>query len=170
MAYSHNSIGNIYAAQNKHKEALISFEKAFALWKSIDYTPGYVGSYISIAEELYKIGSFDKSKENYLEACAMSIKLDDKRGLQSAYMGLAYVLVKKKEFSEAKAYFEKALTLAQKMNAQKKLQDVYEGLSKLELAQGNYESALRNFELVALYKDIIINDDNNQKMLQAQMQ
>jgi signal transduction histidine kinase len=170
LAYAYNAQGELFAKQNQPKEALFSFERAFELWKSIEFLPGYVGSYLGIAEQQYELGNFSEAEANYLNAINVANTLKDKLGLVDAYNGLGKVLIKEKKYAESKANFEIALTWAKEINYLIKLKEIYEGLSTLEQGQGNYEAALANYKLFEVYKDSIFNDDNKQKLLQAQMQ
>lgn len=107
--------------------------------------------------------------ENDYKALVLSRKIDYKRTIAKCYIELGRLDILKKNYKEAKIYFDSSLVISKNIEVKDIIQDAYRGLFQLDSAIANYKEALGNFKKYIAFKDSIVNEANQKKIVQAEM-
>src|SRR5690606_41726520 len=84
-----------------------------------------------------------------------------------AYNNIGYVEHQLNRPASAKKYYEKALALARELGRKELIRNVYNNFRLLDIDLGNYKDAYENYKQYIIYRDSLINEENEEKSLQA---
>jgi class 3 adenylate cyclase/Tfp pilus assembly protein PilF len=170
IAKAHLNIGSAFEAQKKYSNALIEYQEALKINNELTdkQTAGYI--YSNIGTVYYTIDNYSEAEKNYLKSLKIRTEIGDDDGLASCYINLGTLYIDIKKYTMAREYLQKGLTLSKEIGSMDAIKDSYHGLSDLDSLQGNYKSALENYELYVAYRDSLFNEENTKKTVQLQMQ
>ncbi|WP_432671659.1 tetratricopeptide repeat protein [Flavobacterium sp. SM2513] len=169
IAQSYNNIGVVYDYQGKYTEALKNFFASLKIKEAFGDKRGIAGTYNNI-------GSVYRSQDKQLEALknfSASLKIleeiGDKWGIAQSHNNIGTIQLKLNQATSADEHFEKALVLAKKTGAKELIGDVYYNFSLADSALGNYKKAYQNYKQHIIYRDSLINQENEKKSLEISM-
>lgn len=167
------TLGNLSAIkqlQNQFEESESYIQQALALNKKI-------GNPRKIASDLNNLGSLRFSRGQYKEAKmaldsarAIYESVEDGLLLSSVLLQLAKLGDKLGDSPEKSYLLEKrALEKAQKAGALDALQNAWLSISLRQEQLGQFQQSLNSYKNYSLYKDSIFNQENEKKLLKAQL-
>ncbi len=165
-----SNIASIYIDQGDYPEALKNLEVSLKLSREIGYKQGVASTLFRIGHVYEKQSNYTEAFKNYLASLKISEDIGYKRGVanSSIYIGKAYI--KLKNLGEAKIFINKGLALSKKIGAKTSIKLGYEALTLLDSAMGDWESAYLHHTLYILYRDSLVNEESDKKIIQNQMQ
>jgi two-component system sensor histidine kinase UhpB len=170
IAGCYNSIGSICDRQGNYTEALKSHFISLKIREGIGDKQGVGYSYNNIGYCFEKQGNYSEALKYHLLAIKIREEIGDKVGLADSYYNLGQAYIGLNNFPEAKQLFTEGLSLSQKIGTKEIIKKCYEGLAKIDSASGNWQEAYHNHKLFILYRDSLVNEENNKKMVQTAMQ
>jgi tetratricopeptide (TPR) repeat protein len=142
MASAHGNMGNIYQYTGKLDSALKEYLLAYKIFEEIGAKSQFSVSLNNIGRLYLKMKNPGKARETILAALRAGKGTDDKNEIWTSY-----------------------LTLSQTDSAL-----AFSGTLSFREREKYWLSSLENFKLAVIYKDSLLNEENNKKIVQQQMQ
>jgi signal transduction histidine kinase len=149
----------VYTLENKLEESKKIYDTVIVLDKD----------YLNHENSMYAhegLGQIEIQQKNYNEAIKhfkKALKYAEEKSLinhrNNLLTGLGKALFLRRDYAEAESILTQSLGLSNAANDLKNIQASYAVLSQLKKEQGNYDQALRYFELSQQYKDSLINTE-----------
>lgn len=168
-ANDYNDIGTVYEVQGNDTGALEYYSKALALFLNVNYKYGVALGYANIGGIYKDQGKYTDARENNYKALDMANTLGYKVITAECYKNLGNIEAQTKNYKKAKIYFDSAVMISKEIGSKEVITNSYIGLSKLHSYMGNYKAALEDLEKYYTYHDSIINEANERKTLQTEM-
>jgi signal transduction histidine kinase len=112
-----------------------------------------------------------QAKEYYLQALrAFQASGDIYAGAGDEYADLAYVDVQLSNLAEAQTYADSALLNAGIINFKDNFKDAYWVQFQIDSAAGKFQTAFNTYKKYILYRDSILDDENEKRTLQTSLQ
>ncbi|MCW3081969.1 tetratricopeptide repeat protein [Segetibacter sp.] len=153
------NIATVYTLENKLEESKKIYDTVIVLDKD----------YLNHENSMYAhegLGQIEIQQKNYNEAIKhfkKALKYAEEKSLinhrNNLLTGLGKALFLRRDYAEAESILTQSLGLSNAANDLKNIQASYAVLSQLKKEQGNYDQALRYFELSQQYKDSLINTE-----------
>lgn len=169
LADSYKNIGNIYDYQGNYPEALKNHFKSLQISKKIGDKYRTAGSYNNIGYIYDRQGKHLQALENYYTALKLLEEIGDKWGIAASYNNIGLVELNLNKPAAAKKHYEKALPLAKEIGSKELIGDVYHNFAMTNSALGNYKEAYENYKQFIVYRDSLINEENERKSLEVSM-
>jgi ATP/maltotriose-dependent transcriptional regulator MalT len=105
----------------------------------------------------------NEALDYYIKAIPILTKFRSKRLLSFTLINTGIVYKHLNEFDKAQEYIKSGLELSTEISSKENLVLGYEALSELMESKGNYDNALKEYKLMAIYRDSIFNiqSENN---------
>lgn len=166
LATTHGNLGIVYKELGKYDEALKHQFQSLSLSKEVGNKQGLGLSYSSIGV-VYSLQRKYADALNYqLMSIAIYKEIGDKKNIASDYIDICRTHLEQKQTNKAQLYADSALQLAKEIGNMLFIKESYKALSEVDSANGNYQLSLEHYKLFTVYKDSILNQDNNKQMLQ----
>lgn len=166
LATTHGNLGIVYKELGNYDEALKHQFQSLSLSEEMGNKQGLGLSYGSIGV----IYSLQKKYADALKYQLMSIAIykaiGDKKNTISDYTDICRIYLQQKQNNLAQLYADSALQLAKEIGNMLFIKESYKALSEVDSAKGNHQLSLEHYKLYTLYKDSILNQENNKQMLQ----
>lgn len=153
--------GLYYKKSGKYKEALVYYNKAYELSKSVGDIASTSGQAINIGNCYLSMSNYNEGLKYYLLALEGFEKIDNKTGLSFCYNNIANCYTELKRYNEALPYINKSIKLKTELgdkrgiaNAEQNLGSVYFGLNNFDKALMHYKKALSLNEEMNLKTEI----------------
>src|SRR5262249_15898998 len=88
----------------------------------------------------------------------------------ASYANLGAIYAKLGRKNEARNSLANGLTVAKEIGSKETISECYQNLSLLDSLTGNYKGALQNFKLSIVYKDSMMNEENNRQIAKMKTQ
>lgn len=163
------NIGSVYLAQGNYSEALIYFTDALTLDEKIGDKYGISYDLSCLGDIYYAQGNPEKALEYYKKALVICKELGYKNGIASNYTSIGDLYLQQKEFKLASAFIDSSQVLSNAIGANDIMQSNFVSLFRLDSINGDFKSAFENYKNYISYRDYLINEENNEKIIQAQM-
>ncbi|MEC4115087.1 tetratricopeptide repeat protein [Myroides pelagicus] len=167
MAY--NNIGSVYQLQGNYPKALEYLFQALALKQELGNKQEQAGCYNNI-------GIIYKQQENYPEALKyyfkfleLALEIQDKPSIALANNNIGLVELELNRVDSAQKHIEKALILAKETGNKSLIRDFYYNTTLVDSTLGNYKDAYQNYKQYIVYRDSLINQENEKKSLEISM-
>ena len=167
IGMSYNNIGNVYQLQGKYSEALKNQLKSLKIKEELGIKQEIAGAYNNIGVIYKEQGKYSEAMENYFKFLKISEEIGDKSGIARANNNIGLVKIELNQLASANQHLEKALTLAREIGMSSLIRDVYYNFTLADSALGNYKNAYENHKQFIVYRDSLINKENEKKSLQA---
>ena len=168
VAINLNNIGNVYKARKDYQKALDYYRRSLQINTKGNFERGISICNNDIGLVYLEIGNFIKALEYFLKSLELDLELEDKRYISNSYMNVGLVFKKLRDFEKSSYYFQKGLELAKQINAKSLIRDINKQLSDNYEKTGNYKLALESYRKSALYKDSILNENNQNNIARLQ--
>ena len=169
IATTEGNLGLIYCELGKYDEALKNLFASLKTKEESGNKQNIANAYNDLAIVYDQQGKYLEALMYFSKSLKMEEDIGDKNGIAASYINLGDLNVKMKKFSESKKYYDKGIAISKEIGYKKWLTNGYTSLSRLDSAMGNYKAALEHYKLSILYKDSLINKENTEKSVRAEM-
>lgn len=166
----YNNMAGIYADMDNYPEALKSYKISLKLRKQIGDKGLIADSYAGIGGVYEKMNDYNEALHYIHSGLKLYKETGNLNGLANSYFAIGEVNLALKNFNESRDFFNKGLSLFKQAGNMSEFYYAYEDFAKLDSATANYKSALENYKMYILYRDSAVNQENNKKLIQTQMQ
>ena len=128
-----------------YTSALSHYKEAEGFCQELEDKEGLIYSLEGIGVTYYRMGRFDRAREEIEKAIKIAEEEHSER-IAQLYGTLALILRDSGEYDEAASYYEKAIPLFEETGDKKMLSAIYQNLAGLYLSRSNYEEALSLYE------------------------
>ncbi|HEY5407967.1 MAG TPA: tetratricopeptide repeat protein, partial [Ginsengibacter sp.] len=178
-------IGNVYFSRGNYTEALIKDSAALNIYKKVGDNELLADGFANMGRTYEKLGDIDfntgdkiNANNKFAEAVnnyLLSLKLGklgvgDEGGLTWYYSYTGGIYIKLHKLDSARLYLDTSLQLSKEIGGADNFEKSYNGLAALDSAEGNYKQAFKDYKKYILYRDSILNGENQKKILQVSMQ
>lgn len=161
LAYSYLTINETEKAEKAYKEALRIKARV---------EPKRLGViYNGLGNVWRKRGNTDSALYYYKKALDLNTSLHLKRFYVRNYENIALIYLEKKQMKPAEEYALKSLDAARDINEPEHIKSAAGILSEIYQNTGRYKEAYDMIQLSSVMKDSIVNDENKQSLLKAEM-
>jgi len=165
----YNNIGLIYEFQGKYPEALKNYFACLKIKQELGNKRGIAGVYTNIGSVYRLQGKYPEALENFTSALKILEEIEEKWGTAMAYNNIGFVEHQLKQLVSSKKNYEKALALAKELGRKELIRNVYNNFRLVNIDLGNYKDAYQNYEQYIIYRDSLINEENEKKSLEISM-
>jgi signal transduction histidine kinase/Tfp pilus assembly protein PilF len=180
MGRCYNNMGAVLFKKGDFNNALPVFAQAYEIKKAIGDKYGIGRSLINMGNMYWllslKINDpeqktilLEKSLDKLKQSMEVLKEINDKQGVAMNHNNLGSVYVMLHQPGQAKEELEAGLKMAKELGSKDDIKDGYAGWYALDSATGNWEKAFEDHKLYMLYRDSLLNDENTQQTVQAQM-
>jgi two-component system NarL family sensor kinase len=169
IALDLTNIANIYDGLNKYPEALEYNFNALKAHTETNNKLGIDANLSNIGKVYYELGNISKALEYDHKALVIAKEIDDKIGIAILYDNMGDIYSSQKNYSLSKSYFDSALVLSKNIGIKEVVKDVYAGLANIDSATGNFKAEIEDYKQYVIYRDSLLSEASNQKMLQTEM-
>src|SRR5690606_36980658 len=114
-------------------------------------------------------GKYTEALENFSASLKILEKLEEKWGIAMTYNNIGLAEHQLNRPIVAKKYYEKALLLAKELGRKELIRNIYNNFRQVDFDLGNYKDAYENYEQYFIYRDSLINEENEKKSLETSM-
>jgi len=168
-AASYGNIGLVNYMLHKYDEALKNHRASLKIKEEIEDKPGIAATYGNIGTVYFDQGKYAEALVNFFASEKLGLELGNQETVANAYSNIGQTYVRLHKPAEARAYLEKSLAIGKELGHVQILKNSYDGLARADSALGNWQAALEEQKLFTFYRDSILNQENTQKITQAQM-
>lgn len=140
-----HNMGKVYNRQRQPDNALQSYQRALAIFQSINSLTGISSCYNNMAAVYDAKGDHEKTRYYLEEFLKISEQLGDKHRISTAYNNIGLVYKIEKKYSEALVYLSKGLKLREEMQDMKGLAYSYNDIGDLYMELGDVDKAIALF-------------------------
>lgn len=169
ISMSYSSIGNIYIKQGKYSEALENHFASLKIREELGIKREIGNSYLNISSIYSEQGNYSEALKYCLKGLKIAEESGNKSEIAHAYNGIGLIEYKMNRPDSAKNNFEKALKLAEEIGQKSLISEIYYNITLADSALGNFEDAFQNHKQHIIYRDSLVNEENEKKSLQASM-
>lgn len=137
--------GRAHANSLQMDSAMYCFEKAIAVYKSIQDKSGQASTTFKVAWVHKRRGETDKALANDLAALKLFEEVDDNRGICDAYTRVADDLKTQDRLTEASEYVEKAIALSEQYNLDSEIYFVNVAAGDIYIAKGDFQKSYDSY-------------------------
>lgn len=145
-ASNYQNIAYCNSKLKKYKEALTNSYNSLEITKKLGADTQTSLTLSGAADMEMKVGNYAQAEKLFQEMLTMKSTSTNNMSLAATYHGLGEISFKKGDLKNAEDYQEKAFELSKKTTNKTLQKDIAEMLYKINLANKNYEKALRYFE------------------------
>ncbi|WP_159447547.1 ATP-binding protein [Maribacter arcticus] len=187
LAFSHTTLGQLNLKLNNYNEAIVNYDKALLLHKSLNDIKGRADINYGLAKANFGLGKSVEAEEFVNESKILyeSFKLNS--GLERVNRLLYQIKKNQKKVSESLAYLELAENLANNINKEKNIRYLILQNAKLNIEKEKENLAIKNrlaiaqqrkyvkWSLAALFTSfvivlIILNSNKREKLLNKKLE
>lgn len=169
IAMSYNSIGNVYLKQKKYSEALESHFASLKIKEELGIKHEIGSSYLNIGVIYKEQGNYSEALKNYFISLKIAEEIGNKSEIAHVYNNIGLVEHELNRPASAKSYFQKSLVLAKEIGQKSLIRDIYYNSTLPDIALGNYKDAYENYKQYIVFRDSLINEENEKESLKASM-
>jgi tetratricopeptide (TPR) repeat protein len=163
------NMANIYQENGNNDLARETFLKAIKINSK-------AGNFFDVAIDLGNVANvflnedeYDSAIHYYKRAIDLNKELDNLLGETNMTGNLGNVYLLKGDLSNAEKYLLKFLKLATELKSKNELFFAHKYLSALYESTNRFDKALGEFKLSVIYNDSVFNEENNKKIIRAEM-
>ncbi len=161
MGFSYNSIGNIYLNLSNYSKALENYQASLKIKEEIGDKSGIANTYLNIGILNFDQSNYFEALKNYQASLVIYNEINDQKGIALINVNMGHLNIKLNKLDEARKYLNNGLELAKKMGIKNVIKDAYQGLTQVDSIVGNHNHALEHYKLYTIYKDSLLNENNN---------
>lgn len=145
-ASNYQNMAYCYSQLKKYKEALVYCYKSLEISKKLGANVQTIMSLGGAANMHMKLSNFAEAEKLYQEILNLKTATTDPLTVVNAYYYLGTIAFNKGDLTNAEMYQEKAFELSKKTTSKTMQKDAAEMLYKINLANKNFEKALKFYE------------------------
>ncbi len=154
-----HEIGNVYYILGDYKSAIEYHKKALLIREKLNSISYLMYSYNDIANDYLYTDSIQIALDYYLKAAEFAEMQNNKYALFRILLGVENAYLSLEDFEKGKKILSKMKIIADELNVKSIFYELNNVLYGYYKRLGNYENALKYFELALLYKDSISSDE-----------
>lgn len=166
---AYNNIGLVYYNLREYNKALRYFKLALDINIKQEDAIGIINSNNNISSIYSEIGKPQEALDMYISNLALEKEIDDPALITRSYINIGSLLTSMKRCSEAKGYLNDALRISKELNHKEYIKESYRALTDLYKTSGQFEEAMKSYELWLTYRDSLNNEETKRSALQSQM-
>ncbi len=161
--YDYSNLGETFMYKQQYDTAFYYHEKSIGIAKKSKNKNDIAIIYSSIGLMFQHKNELDKALDYYFKAIPILTKYNSKRLLSFTLINTGIIYKKLENFKKAKNYLVSGLQLATEIASKDNIVLGYQALSELLELKVNYKEALKEYKLMAVYRDSIFNiqSENN---------
>jgi two-component system, sensor histidine kinase PdtaS len=141
-----NNIGNVYADQLDHKQALIYYQQAKILAEENNIQNAIAYAYNNIGNVFFAQAQYDKALANFDTSLVIKRAINDSRGIASSLGNIGRIYLAQEQLDSAQYYFEASQSLYNKIKEQSGEAEAYLYLGDVAAAKKNDAQAVMFYE------------------------
>lgn len=169
ISLAQTNIGIAYDYQGNYAESLKNHFAALKTQKEIGDKHGIISSYNNIGVVYNYQGKYTEALENYFAALKILKEIGGEWETAGTYSNIGLAELNLNRPASAKKHYEKALTIFKETGNTRFLEDIYYNLVLADSTLGNYKDAYENYKQYIVYRDSLINEENEKKSLEVSM-
>jgi len=169
ISLAQTNIGIAYDYQGNYAESLKNHFAALKTQKEIGDKHGIISSYNNIGVVYNYQGKYTEALENYFAALKILKEIGGEWETAGTYSNIGLAEMNLNRPASAKKQYEKALTIFKETGNTRFLEDIYYNLVLADSTLGNYKDAYENYKQYIVYRDSLINEENEKKSLEVSM-
>lgn len=168
IAINLNNIGNVYFKWGDFRRALDYYKQSLKVNSEINSLRGISICYNDIGNVYLEIGNYVKALESFMKSHELDENLGDSRYLSGSFSNVGKAFASLGEYDKALIYFNRGLELAMSINVKSMIRDINAEISSVYENKGNMTEALVHYKRSMIYKDSILNDENQRNIAHLQ--
>lgn len=137
-----NQMAGEYATQGDFETALAKAKEGLHIAQLAKDTLGIGDSYNNIANNLLRMGEYDKALENFLLAIKNFEKVKYQKGLANCKVGVGVIYFYQKDYDKAIAYYSQAIVIYKGIGSKRGMGSCYNNVGEIYRLQEKYPLAL----------------------------
>jgi len=173
LASNLGNLANCYSSLKQYGKSIEFHKKALEINQKLGDIGKISINIGALGGLYYQLKQYDEASKFMNEALQLSLKINDGRNMAQAYGVLGEIYLEQAKMPEhknqrlqliqkAKDRFNKALPLDKQLGTLKEISSDYQQLAAIETLLGNHKKALELFQIGAIYKDSVFNEDNKE--------
>lgn len=157
------TLGNVYYLQYQDSISEVYYKEALHHFQAINDSVGLRDAYKNLGSLYFEMGNQRDTiiGAEFMKNSLKYVKDNDTLSLFQTLVGLGEIYAYSGNLSEAKIYLDRCAEYTPYIKAIHKKADYYYALHHYHKEIGDFEQALANFKLFKIYKDSILNTENN---------
>ncbi len=169
MAISMHTKGIIYNEENKYDSAKYYYEDVKNIYKKQQDIRQLAAIYQAIGELYQKQNHFDSAIYYFSKSIENNHAIQNKRSIGGLYVELANAFIKNNETAISKIYLDSAFQIISLIPKKENWLLYYQTLSDYDNKIGDNVASLANLKKSILYKDSILNEENQKAIADMQV-
>ena len=173
LASNLGNLANCYSSLKQFGKSVDYYKKAVALNEKLGDISNKSVNMSSLSGVYYHLKQYDEALKYANEALKLSREINDGRNLAQSHGILAEIYFEQSKLPEnktvqerliqkSKSHLHQALLLDKELGLLKDVSSDYQQLANIESLLGNHKIALEFFQLGAVYKDSVFNEDSKE--------
>ena len=175
---AHLLIAEIYLFQGNYNEALENYQKSLEISEDMGDKEGIAYSLRGLGVIYQEQSKYTEALEYNLRSLQISEEIGDKRliSLSNINIGYTYYFLagtandSLSYYDQACKYLDKALLISKELGEKLLISDCYHVRSEVYYGRGDFQQSLENYKLYIIYKDSILNEENNKELANLKIQ
>lgn len=177
-------IADCFLNLGEYEKAIAEHTASLKVLKRIRNNEGVVWSLSNIARAEQALGKkaiqtgnlqqgrqlFESAYTNFKESLQRAYDENHLFGMSEQNAFIGNICIDLRRFKEARSYFNEGIRVANSIRNKTSLQRNYLGLSSLDSAVGDFDNALKNYQLYILYRDSLNGEASQKKTKQVEME
>jgi two-component system NarL family sensor kinase len=163
-----HTIGAVYGDEKKFDSAVMFFNKAMVIYEKSNDTRQMGLIHADIAEVFERQQMHDEAIVNYLKGISYNNAIGNKRSQASLYTGVANAYLQTDNVSKCKLYLDSSLQVISMTQKKEDFKNYYKVQSDYFKKTGNHSAALKSLDLYTIYKDSLLNEENQKAIADMQ--
>ncbi len=168
QAINLNNIGNVYKMRGQYDKALEYYQLSLKHNRQINSMKG-IGICLNDIGLIYlDLDDPQNALQKFEEALQINLVLSDVRYTADNYLNLGKAYLVMNDYDKALMHIRTGLELSLDIDAKSQVADGYDLLFQAYKTLGDYQTALLNHEQSVLYKDSVLNENNQRAIARMQ--
>lgn len=152
QGFIYQNIAAVYTDQELYTEALESVKHSYAINQEYNYTEGLIKNLIAFGNIFFLTNKILPADTCYKKALQLSKINDYIEDEATILIHLGYQKLYNNQYNVSKQYFQDGLNIAKKLNSNELKLQIYDYLYYIDSVQGNFQSALLNYQTLQSLK------------------
>lgn len=164
------NLGEVYARQGRHKEAIALFEKGRRYFLDFGYPVGALIATLDLADGYRNDGQVEKASAAYRDIVEMNKRIQEPELNALSHAGLGVIEMEKRNYAAALEQYKHAEAAAKPAGLHAVLKDLYGYMNDLYCLKGNYAAAKTYKKLSEDHADSLLAADVRDRVSEYQVQ
>ena len=165
MGYDFSNLGEVYMYKEMYDSSYVYHLKSLEISKKIHNKNNEAIVLNTLGQMFQHKGDYKKSIEYFKEAIPILSKYRSKRYLSNTYINIGIDQIELNLYDSAKVNIVKGLGLANAISSKENTILGYKALSDLYKKTGDYKTALKEHEMMTIYRDSMFNINSENSIM-----